>query len=90
MKEQIVSYSIRAHPEDHKSGHCDCSCFGRDTTLRVDGKTPTAFGRVVARDDTHVYVDWYEVFRGGQEPDSWHADPWPLEQYTEHVREPRR
>lgn len=69
--EQVVTYS---------------SCFGRGFTVRVeDGKT-TAFGRRVARDDTHVYIDWYELYGEGQEPDNWHADPWPLEQYAEHVR----
>jgi hypothetical protein len=84
--ERIIRYSTKPHPEDHKPGHCDCSCFGRGFTIRHDGEGPTAFGRVVARDDENVYIDWFEVYGSGDEPENWHADPWPLTLFTEITR----
>jgi hypothetical protein len=90
--EIVIRYSTRAHPEDHKPGHCDCSCFGRGFTLLVDEETrqPLMFGRVVSRTDTHVYVDWYEDYRTGEwtyegdEP--WGTQEYPIEQFTEVIR----
>jgi hypothetical protein len=86
--ERIVHYSVKAHPEDHKPGHCDCSCFGRSMTLRYDDElqSPTAFGRLVARDDENVYIDWFELCYIDKEPENWHADPWPLTLFEEHTR----
>lgn len=82
--ERVLRYSIAAaHPEDHKPGHCDCSCFGRGFTVRLTDEKVTAFGRVVARDDEYVYIDWFETYGNGQEPESWHADPWSLTLFSE-------
>jgi hypothetical protein len=84
--DRIIRYSTPAHPEDHQPGHCDCSCFGRGFTVRVNDDGITAFGRVVSKDDTHVYIDWYELYRDGKEPENWHADPWPLTLFSEITR----